>query len=73
VFSGKRYTDNANTVILSAYQRIDAMLGYRFSRFDLRLAMTNLGDTKWYRSATSAGQILPGAPRTLTASIRFDF
>lgn len=73
IFVGSRWADNANTVTLPGYERIDVMVGYRFKKFDIRAAVTNVADVVWYRTATSAGQIQPGNPRTATVSANYRF
>ncbi|OZI77362.1 TonB-dependent receptor [Bordetella genomosp. 12] len=70
---GARYADSANRVTLPGYVRWDASFGYRHARWEARLALRNLGDAHYFRSASSAGQIQPGEPRSLVASATLHF
>ncbi|UEB20079.1 TonB-dependent receptor [Bordetella holmesii] len=70
---GARYADSANQVTLPGYARWDGSLGYRHARWEARLAIRNLADVRYFRSATSAGQIQPGEPRSLVATMALRF
>ncbi|RON71968.1 TonB-dependent siderophore receptor [Pseudomonas fluorescens] len=70
---GQRYADNANTTELSGYGRWDALVGYRFKDWDLRGALNNITDREYYASATSAAQIMPGAPRSVVMTGTYSF
>lgn len=72
-FVGQRYADNANSAVLPGYATWDALVGYRTGRWDWRLAMRNITDKGYYASATSAGQILVGEPRTVVATAQYRF
>ena len=72
-FVGQRYADNANTAVLPGYARWDALVGYRTGQWDWRLAVRNLTDKTYYASATSAGQIRIGEPRTVVATAQYRF
>ncbi|POA47940.1 TonB-dependent siderophore receptor [Pseudomonas sp. MPR-ANC1] len=70
---GQRYADNANTTVLPGYGRWDALVGYRFKDWDLRTALNNITDREYYASATSAAQIMPGAPRSVVMTGTYSF
>jgi iron complex outermembrane receptor protein len=70
---GQRYADNANTTVLPGYGRWDALVGYRFKDWDLRTALNNITDRKYYASATSQYQIQPGAPRSVVMTGTYSF
>ncbi|MGU3346823.1 TonB-dependent receptor [Pseudomonas monsensis] len=70
---GQRYADNANTTVLPGYGRWDALAGYRFKDWDVRAALNNITDRKYYDSATSQYQIQPGAPRSVVMTGTYSF
>jgi len=72
-FVGERYADNTNLTTLPGYARWDALLGYRTGKWDWRLAVRNITDKTYYGSATSAGQIQFGEPRTVVATAQYRF
>lgn len=72
-WSGSRFADSANTVVLPGYGRWDASAGYRAAQWDARLAVRNLADRHYYRSATSANQIQPADPRAVIATLNYRF
>ncbi|MFY1969850.1 TonB-dependent receptor [Achromobacter dolens] len=72
-FVGQRYADNANTAVLPGYATWDALVGYRAGQWDWRLAVRNITDKTYYASATSAGQIRVGEPRTVVATAQYRF
>lgn len=72
-FVGERYADNTNLTTLPGYARWDALVGYRTGKWDWRLAMRNITDKTYYGSATSAGQIQVGEPRTVVATAQYRF
>ena len=43
---GERFLNKRNTALASAYDTVDASLGYRFTRCELRLSGRNLGDRR---------------------------
>ncbi|MGY2293406.1 TonB-dependent receptor [Pseudomonas sp. SDO528_S397] len=70
---GDRYADNLNTVVLPGYGRWDALAGFRQKEWDVRAALNNLSDKRYYESATSAAQIQPGEPRSLVVTGTYNF
>jgi outer membrane receptor for monomeric catechols len=72
-YVGDRYALEDNTVQLPSYVRFDAMLGYKYKRWELRLNVNNLGDRTYYESANNNNQIQPGTPRTVLLSAKVAF
>lgn len=70
---GDRFADNANTIALAGYGRWDALGGLRTRDWDLRAALSNITDRTYYASATSAGQIQFGDPRSLVVTGTYSF
>ena len=70
---GDRYADNANTVLLPGYGRWDALAGFRHKEWDVRAALNNISDKRYYASATGAAQIQPGDPRSLVVTGTYSF
>ena len=70
---GERFADRKNTLSLPGYARFDARVGYEWNDWIAQLSIENLLDKEYYVSATSASQIMPGAPREfyLTTSYKF--
>lgn len=70
---GERFADRKNTLSLPGYARFDARIGYEWNDWIAQLSIENLLDKEYYVSATSASQIMPGAPREfyLTTSYKF--
>lgn len=78
---GKRVGDIENTYDLDAYTRIDAFVAYKAKTavgiMTTQLNVANLTDTRYYYAApmgnTSVAHNWAGDPRTIKASVRFDF
>lgn len=70
---GERYADTQNTVMMPGYGRWDALAGYRTRDWDVRAALSNITDKTYYSSATSAGQIQFGDPRSLVVTGTYTF
>lgn len=70
-----RFANPGNTVTLPGYTTVDAMIGYKFARFDLQLNINNLFDEKYIVSGhgTSPNLSTPGAPRNLMLTARYKF
>lgn len=66
--SGKRWTNQTNTLSVPGYTRWDGLIGWRQDAWTVTLALTNLTDRKYWRS-----NAMPGAPRSalLTANYQF--
>ncbi|SPR98231.1 TonB-dependent receptor [Cupriavidus taiwanensis] len=70
---GARYADPQNTVTLPGYVTADAMAWYRRGAFEAQLNVYNLFDKGYIVSAhgTSANLNMPGAPRSVMATLRY--
>ncbi len=68
--NGLRYTSNDNLVRLPAYARADAAVSYRRGRVELSLNARNLLGRRYYETASSNFQILPGTPRDVIVTVR---
>ena len=75
-YVGERQANNANTFTLPAYTRWDANFVWRFGerrRWKAQLNIENLGNKRYYDSGGSFVPTYPGAPRTWTASLAYQF
>ncbi|QAU36098.1 TonB-dependent siderophore receptor [Janthinobacterium sp. 17J80-10] len=74
-YVGDRMADPANTVTLLAYTTVDAMVGYKLQGLDLQLNFLNLFDREYIVSGhgSSANLNLPGAPRSVQLTARYNF
>ncbi len=72
---GARFLDKQNTALASAYTLLDAGIGYRHDRWEVRLDARNLTDRRDPVAASELGDgqfyRLPG--RSVQASLRYDF
>ena len=68
--TGQRFTSNDNLVVLPAYRRIDAGVTYTVGRVALALNARNLLDARYFDTASSNAQIMPGAPRDVLMTLR---
>lgn len=71
--SAKSYASTTNAVVLPAYTLFDAGAFYDSGRWSVALTLRNLGDRKYYESATNDLGILPGAPRSFLLTTRYAF
>jgi iron complex outermembrane recepter protein len=74
---GQRQGDLANSFQLPSYAVLNGMIAYRFEyqkmHITAQLNVRNLTDATYYSYANSRFQITPGTPRTVLASLRFEF
>lgn len=73
-WTGTTYYDEQETAMFAqrSYALIEADLGYRFARGEVRLFGRNLGDKEYYSSITpGVGHATPGAPRTYGGEVSF--
>ncbi|OUM33668.1 TonB-dependent siderophore receptor [Pseudomonas sp. 1239] len=70
---GQRYADTKNTIVLPGSGSWDALVGWRTQDWDVRAALSNIADKTYYSSATSAGQIQFGDPRSLVVTGTYNF
>lgn len=70
-----RFANPGNTVTLPGYTTVDAMIGYKFARFDLQLNINNVFDEEYIASGhgTSPNLSTPGAPRNVMLTARYKF
>lgn len=65
---GDSWTDLPNTVKLKGFTRADAAIGYRANPWSATLALTNLTNKKYWRSAS-----MPGTPRSALLRVNYEF
>lgn len=70
-----RFANPGNTVTLPSYTTVDAMVGYRLAKLDLQLNVNNLFDRKYIVSGHGSSPLLnlPGAPRSVQVTARYNF
>nr|WP_194726175.1 TonB-dependent siderophore receptor [Noviherbaspirillum malthae] len=70
-----RFANPGNTVTLPGYTTVDAMVGYRLAKLDLQLNVNNLFDRKYIVSGHGSSPLLnlPGAPRSVQVTARYNF
>jgi catecholate siderophore receptor len=70
----RSYATISNAVVLPAYVRADAAAFVRFGHgIEAQLNLENVLGARYFASASSDNNILPGAPRTLRGTLRFQF
>lgn len=68
----KSFTTISNTVVLPGYTRVDGALFYKLTKnIQAQVNVENLFNRDYFPTANSDNNILPGAPRTLRATLRF--
>ena len=72
LMAGSYFANDANDSRVPGYMRWDASVGYFHGPYELRLNVQNLFDTEYYASSHSR-HVMPGAPRTLLATVRYQF
>jgi catecholate siderophore receptor len=74
VYRGAIFPSTSNVVILPSYTRFDGVLFYNIDQHcKLQLNVENVFDKKYYTSAHSDSNIMPGAPRTLRLTLNATF
>lgn len=70
-----RFANPGNTVVLPRYVTADAMAYYRMAGVDLQVNLLNIFDRKYIVAGhgSSKNLNLPGAPRSLQVSARYNF
>lgn len=71
-YKSDSYADTLNVYKVPSYTVFDAAVSYRRDKWEAALNLKNLTDKTYYTSATFSGA-LPGDPRSLYATLRFDF
>jgi len=74
-YVGDRFANPGNTVTLPSYVTADAMAYYRMAGLDLQLNLMNVFDRDYIVAGhgTSKNLNLPGAPRSVQVSARYNF
>lgn len=72
-YVGQRYAAADNTVVLPSYTRWDAALIWRLHALELALNLRNLGDKRYFETATNNFQLAPGVPRQVLLTARYGF
>jgi catecholate siderophore receptor len=74
VYRDAVYPSTSNTVVLPSYTRFDGALFYTFNpQYRLQLNVENMFDKKYYASAHSDTNIMPGSPRALRLTLNAKF
>ena len=71
VYMGQRFANNTDLTQVGAYTRWDATLAYHQPRYDIRLNLFNLFDTRYYDALiqSDGGRAVPGTGRTAMISL----
>lgn len=72
VHKGESYADALNALIIPSYTVFNAVIGYKQPKWEAAVVMNNLTDKTYYTSPTFSGA-LPGDPRSIYATLKFDF
>jgi iron complex outermembrane recepter protein len=74
---GQQQGDYANSFQLPSYALLNGMIAYRFEyqkmHITAQLNVRNITDATYYSASASRFAITPGTPRTILASLRFEF
>ncbi|HYD80648.1 MAG TPA: TonB-dependent siderophore receptor [Paucimonas sp.] len=70
--SSKRYLNIYETALVDGFTRFDATLAYLQKAYDVRLSLQNLGDKKYFETA-SAGRATPVKGRSATVTLKYRF
>jgi len=73
VWQSEMFTSFTNQVTLPSSTRVDGLVYYRVLRWRAALNVTNLFNARSYPTAHNDNNISPGAPRSLTLSLRVGF
>jgi catecholate siderophore receptor len=70
----RSFTSISNTVVLPAFTRVDAAAYFKLTKaIEAQLNVENLLGTRYFASAFNDNNIMPGAPTTVRATLRFQF
>ncbi len=72
VHKGNSFADAFNTFEVPSYTVYNAVVGYKQPKWEAALIFNNISNKTYYTSATFAGA-LPGDPRSVYATLKFDF
>lgn len=67
------WVDNNGAVKLPGYNRWDALVRYRWKRFDLSVNLRNLTDRRYYQASGNTMDIMPGIPFSYETALRVHF
>lgn len=75
VYQGERYADFANGTRIPAYTRLDMGVSHKEKLWSTTLALENATNRRYYASGVEnrPAVIYPGAPRTLSLKLAYDF
>jgi catecholate siderophore receptor len=65
------FTSNDNLVRVDGHTRVDAIVAYRFARYEIALNVRNLLDAGYYESSQSNTQIMPASGRNGLVTLRY--
>ncbi len=68
-----KYTSYDNDVVLPGYVVGDLMAYYQAAHYRVQLNLDNVTDKLYYPTASGDNQIMPGAPRSVSVSLRMYF
>lgn len=74
-YTGKRYANNANTLVMNGYAVADAHATWRLPEGDLSLRVRNLADREYagWTGANANHQVMLGAPRSVDLTYHLKF
>lgn len=72
VYKSEAYADNLNLFEIPSYIVVNAVIGYKQPKWEAAVQFNNLTDKEYYTNPTFAGA-LPGDPRSVFATLKFDF
>lgn len=72
-FNDARFAEANNLVTLPSYTRVDATVFYRKRHYEIAANLKNVANSKYFESAQSNYQIMPGSPinGTITTRLRW--
>ena len=77
VYTGEQHlvTDNRSTLFLSipSVTRADLAFYYKWKRYDFAVNVNNISDRSYIAGGDAATDVVPGAPRKITLSMRLPF
>ncbi|MFA6178962.1 MAG: TonB-dependent receptor, partial [Candidatus Methylopumilus sp.] len=75
VYMGEQFASSSNLVKLPGYTRFDAAAFYETRKYDIRLAVNNIFDKRYFISAHGGADLYntPGAPMNALLSLRLKF
>lgn len=71
--ASEKYTSYDNGVTLPGFAEGDAMVYYKADNYRVQVNFNNVTDKTYYPTANGDNQIMPGAPRSVTARLSVDF